>query len=117
MTFGIQSTTSSDGTSPLMATWQPSSMSSRNSRFETSPRKDGWDEAKPQTMALIQWPTFDNCSKKNLPMTPAKENEMELKNLTLVNILIVVTLLVVFLASLKEGELHCQKIPFTEAIV
>ncbi len=52
--------------------------------------------------ALISW-SSDNVN-KSCVQQPANEHETQLKNLTLVNILILVVLFIVFIANAKEGR-------------
>ena len=54
-------------------------------------------------MALISWTSSRNKANSSCVQL-ANEHETQLKNLTLVNILILVVLIIVFIANAKEGK-------------
>ena len=56
----------------------------------------------PVPMALISWTSSDKANSSCVQV--ANEHETQLKNLTLVNILILVVLIIVFIANAKEGK-------------
>ena len=60
-------------------------------------------------MPLISWTSSHQSDKANSSCVQlANEHETQLKNLTLVNILILVVLLIVFIANAREGECDMQ---------
>lgn len=59
--------------------------------------------AGPVPMALISWTSSRNKANSSCVQL-ANEHETQLKNLTLVNILILVVLIIVFIANAKEGK-------------
>lgn len=57
----------------------------------------------PVPMPLISWTSSDNSKANSSCVQLANEHETQLKNLTLVNILIIVVLFIVFIANAREG--------------
>ena len=58
----------------------------------------------PVPMSLISWTASSSDKANSSCVQLASEHETQLKNLTLVNILILVVLIIVFIANAKEGK-------------
>ena len=58
----------------------------------------------PVPMSLISWTASSSDKANSSCVQLASEHETQLKNLTLVNILILVVLIIVFIANAKEGN-------------
>ena len=87
----------------------PSSVSLSSALFgssvASSPTVSGSTQNFPPTPQALTWGLDKNCS-QDIP-SPVEEHQAELKNLTVVNILILVVLFVVLLANAKEGKTSC----------